>query len=307
MDSNDLDVGLRKISDDLTSYYLLGYYSSNAKLDGGYRTLQVRVKRPGVAVRARRGYRAATAEDVARARSAAAAPAVDMTTPIQAALNILAQVRPDARVRLRATAAPATGLLWVAGELSSIPGRTDEWSQGATADLQLSGGGASASARVAIQPGDRSFLTSLELPAGAGAGLDLQARVSPGGAGGGALTETLRVSADPQPLFYRRGPTTANRQVATADVRFTRADRVHIEVPVGPGVTPAAGRLLDRTGQALAVPVTVGERTDGATGQRWITADVVLAPLAAADYLVEVGMVDTGAGSRVVAAIRVVR
>ena len=39
----------------------------------------------------------------------------------------------------------------------------------------------------------------------------------------------------------------------------------------------------------LPVPVTVGERTDEATGQRWITADVTLAPLAPSDYLVEVG------------------
>src|SRR4029453_2359182 len=55
MDSNDLDAGLRRIADDLTSYYLLTYYSTNAKADGGYRALKVRVKRPGGDVRARRG------------------------------------------------------------------------------------------------------------------------------------------------------------------------------------------------------------------------------------------------------------
>ena len=31
VDTNDLDKGLRKISDDLTSYYLLGYYSTNTE------------------------------------------------------------------------------------------------------------------------------------------------------------------------------------------------------------------------------------------------------------------------------------
>ena len=91
VDTNDLDKGLRKISDDLSSYYLLGYYSTNAKLDGGYRSLKVRVKRPGVDVRARRGYRAASAEEVARSRAAAAAPAVDMATPVQSALSVLAR------------------------------------------------------------------------------------------------------------------------------------------------------------------------------------------------------------------------
>src|SRR4029077_470389 len=133
MDTNDLDKGLRKIADDLTSYYLLGYYSTNSKTDGGYRSLKVRVKQPGVAVRARRGYRAASAEEVTRARKAAAAPAVDAPTPISAAMESLASIRPDSRVRLRATSAPGGDLLWIAGELSAAPGRTDEWAQGATA------------------------------------------------------------------------------------------------------------------------------------------------------------------------------
>ena len=37
VNSNDLDRGMKRISDDLTSYYLLGYYSTNAKLDGRFR------------------------------------------------------------------------------------------------------------------------------------------------------------------------------------------------------------------------------------------------------------------------------
>ena len=89
-----------------------------------------------------------------------------------------------------------------------------------------------------------------------------------------------------QPLFYRRGPTTANRQVPTADVRFTRADRVHLELPVGGDVKPVSGRMLDRNGQPLGVPVTVGERVEGSAA--WITADLALAPLAPGDYAVEI-------------------
>src|SRR5262249_60768046 len=64
INSNDLDRGFRRITDDLSSYYLLGYYS-NGKLDGKFHSIRVRVKRPGVQVRARRGYLALTAAEAA--------------------------------------------------------------------------------------------------------------------------------------------------------------------------------------------------------------------------------------------------
>ena len=304
MGSNDLDKGLRRISDDLTSYYLIGYYSTNTKLDGGYRALKVRVTRPGVSVRARRGYRAASADEVARARAAAAAPAVDVATPVDAAIGMLGSIRPEARVRLRA--APVTGstTLWISGEVSAEAGRPDEWGQGATADLQVTVGGATAASRVTLKPGDRTFLTSVTLSAPPAATIDVQARISPAD-GGPAATETIHVAPTGQPLFYRRGPTTANRQVPTADVRFTRADRVHLELPVAADVKPGSARMLDRKGQPLAIPVTVGERADGT--QRWITADLTLAPLAPGDYAVEMRVTGPAGETGVVTGLRVVR
>ncbi len=304
MGSNDLDKGLRRISDDLTSYYLLGYYSTNTKLDGRYRALQVRVTRPGVNVRARRGYRAATADEVAKARAGAAGPPVNVATPVQAAIGLLGGIRPEARVRLRATPLPGSTTVWVAGELSPDPARADEWGQGGTADLQVTTGGASAAARVTIKPGDRTFLTTVTLPSAPTATVDVQARVTPA-AGGSAATDTIHVSQTPQPLFYRRGPATANRQVPTADVRFTRADRVHLELPVGPDAKPGTGRMLDRNGQPMAVPVTMGERVDGQ--QRWITADLALASLAPGDYAVEVRTTGPEGEAGIVTALRVVR
>src|ERR671935_840441 len=71
VDSNDLSKGLRRVVDDLSSYYLLGYYSSG-KLDGKFHAITVRIKRPGVQVRARRGYLAATAAEAAASRTPAA-------------------------------------------------------------------------------------------------------------------------------------------------------------------------------------------------------------------------------------------
>ena len=302
---NDLDKGLKKISDDLTSYYLLGYYSSNTKLDGGYRALKVKVTRPGVNVRARRGYRAASADEVAKARTAAAAPAVDVGTPVQAALGMLGSIRPESRIRLRATTAPGTNTLWVTGEVSSEAGRADEWNQGGTADLQVTVGGATAGARVTLKPGDKTFLTTVTLAAAAGATVDVQARVTPA-AGGPAATDTVHIENAAQPVFYRRGP--ADRQPAGADrrralhARGSRSSRA----PGGARRTnPGTGRMLDRNGQPLGVPVTMGERTDGT--QRWITADLALAPLAPGDYAVEIRIVAPAGESGVVTALRVTR
>ena len=62
---NDIEKGFKRITDDLSAYYLLGYYSTG-KLDGRFHSIRVRVKRAGVEVRARRGYLAPSAADVAR-------------------------------------------------------------------------------------------------------------------------------------------------------------------------------------------------------------------------------------------------
>ena len=305
--SNDLDKTLTRISADLTSYYLLGYYSTNAKFDGGYRALKVRVKRPGVEVRARRGYRAASAEEVSSARKAPSGPEVSVTPALNSAIGMLERTRPDARFRLHATTAPGSDLLWITGELGSSAGRPDEWGHGATADIQVMAEGASTSTRVVMRPGDKQFLTSVKLPPGPHTTLDIQARAAPADGAASPVAENFRLPSSVEPLFYRRGPTTANRQVPTADLRFTRADRVHLELPVTASTQPGSGRLLDRTGQPLAVPVTIAERTDAETGQKWITADLILAPLAPADYGVEIGVTDAGTETRVIAGLRVVR
>jgi hypothetical protein len=52
---------------DNSTYYLLGYVSSRAPRDGKFHEIDVRVKRPGVQVRARKGYWAYSPEDIARA------------------------------------------------------------------------------------------------------------------------------------------------------------------------------------------------------------------------------------------------
>jgi len=43
LDNNDLSLGIRQAQTDINSYYIVGYYSSNEKLDGKYRRINVKV------------------------------------------------------------------------------------------------------------------------------------------------------------------------------------------------------------------------------------------------------------------------
>ena len=58
--SNNFGPAFDRIVRENSAYYILGFYSTNDKRDGKYRRLNVRVKRPGVEVRARDGYLAPT-------------------------------------------------------------------------------------------------------------------------------------------------------------------------------------------------------------------------------------------------------
>jgi VWFA-related protein len=53
---NNVDEAFDRIVADNSSYYVLGYVAANDKRDGRFRKIEVRVTRPGVTVRARRGY-----------------------------------------------------------------------------------------------------------------------------------------------------------------------------------------------------------------------------------------------------------
>src|SRR6185295_19527958 len=56
MDSNDFGPAFERVQRDMSAYYLLGYSTTNLNKDGRFRTIRVRVKRPGAKVEARGGY-----------------------------------------------------------------------------------------------------------------------------------------------------------------------------------------------------------------------------------------------------------
>jgi VWFA-related protein len=61
LDNNDLSVGIVQAQKDVSSYYILGYYTHNEKLDGRFRAVKIQLKDPALQARIskfdyRRGY-----------------------------------------------------------------------------------------------------------------------------------------------------------------------------------------------------------------------------------------------------------
>jgi VWFA-related protein len=54
--TNNLKPAFERIEGDLRNYYLIGYTPANANYDGKFRAIEVKVKRPGVTIAARKGY-----------------------------------------------------------------------------------------------------------------------------------------------------------------------------------------------------------------------------------------------------------
>lgn len=85
--TNDLLPAMKQIVTDMSGYYLLGYTSTLDASDGKFHEIAVRVKRPGVSVRARKGYWAYTKSEVA---AATAPPKPAPPGDVASALNVLA-------------------------------------------------------------------------------------------------------------------------------------------------------------------------------------------------------------------------
>jgi VWFA-related protein len=59
LDSNDFSKVFKGVQEDTSTYYVLGYHSTNPARDGRYRRITVSATRPGVKIEFRRGYYAA--------------------------------------------------------------------------------------------------------------------------------------------------------------------------------------------------------------------------------------------------------
>jgi VWFA-related protein len=300
VNNSHFDRDLQRIVDDTGAYYLLGYYSTNTKLDGKYRRLTVRVKRSGVDVRARPGYLAPTEAELASSRVDAlmngAAPGHTTIPPtIARAFAGLGPGRGVVPLRVQTAAAPSQ--IWITGEIDATLAKDEEWQQGGRVRALFEHGAGARTpvqAEGVLQPGQRTFVLT------APPGLDFVpgryvVRVELLPKDGSVPLQTTTDAFVPERewlvsasgLTTRRGPSTGLSYVPTADARFRRTERIRLAVPRSATTAKASARLLGRDGQPLDLPITLTERTDADVG-RMLVIDLTLAPLAQGDYAVEI-------------------
>jgi VWFA-related protein len=327
LNSNDILSGMTRAVEDLTSYYLIGYLSTNGKLDGRFRSIRVRVKQPGVSVRARRGYRAATEDEVAAA--IAARPPVTLgaeASALTAAIDGLAAVRSGNPLHLMAAwlrtgetldgAASASDRMWIAAELDVTAKRSVEWKKGASADIVvLRRDGPIVGRRSAdLDPATGTLLVEMS-------GIDLlpgdyDVRVRMQATGGDTqLTEFLSLTVTEKPgsnvasgqlLLSRRGPSSGGRFVPAADPRFRRPEMLRVELPSQSRLDEAHARLLDRAGQPMKLPIGVSRNEADEGAVTWVVAELALAPLAPGDYVLELEVAYQSRRQKVLQAFRIV-
>ena len=203
--TNDLAGGVERIADESRVFYLLGFHPPPGKSAGQWRKLRVEVRRPGLAVRARRGY-SLRAEAAARPGKKEKAPAVDA-----AVVRALDSAHDEAGIPLRAMAyvfeprsQDATRVL-VAAEFDASRAGLPPKGGAHNARLEFSvvvthrdtgrtfrdDGALEVSAAAGQSPGWRAFTREFELPPGVA-----QARVvvrAPAGDATGAVTQRFEV------------------------------------------------------------------------------------------------------------------
>ena len=287
--ATEIGPALIKIADGQSGHYELGYYSSNNKFDGKYRSIDVKVKTPGVSVLARKGYQAPTAAMFKASQDAAARAGQPPPAPtaVQQAFAELQRVNPEANI-YSVAARRGDGVVVVA-EISGAQVELGRWSDGAAVEIQLNAPGRkpAGTGHGQMARGARSALVDVPLEEMYGpwtasvrvksADRELIDRIDVPSVAGKLLGD---------PLIFRAStlPNSTTRPVA--DFAFRRTERIHVEWAVLSPLDQRQARLLDSRGQPLPVNASATELQN--TGATVLAADIALTPLAPGDYVVEV-------------------
>ncbi|HTI43164.1 MAG TPA: VWA domain-containing protein [Vicinamibacterales bacterium] len=273
---NDLAKGLAQALQDSTAYYLLGYTSSQAPVDGKFHQIKVQLsaaaKKRGLQIRARRGYWAATTEDVKKAEKATGPAVPDSAKPVMQALaSIAVPVQAGKFVRtwlgtergqngktkvtlvweplpkttgvsnLRSDPAPGRVSVIAATEKGDLVyrGRSPDAGQLASANPQATGASASLPAAASAATTAAPQALTFEAPPG-----KLELRMTVEGAGGGVLDQEIRNITIPD-------LTAARPAISTPRVYAMRTPREFQAVASNAAAVPPANREFSRTMRLL--------------------------------------------------------
>ena len=318
---NDPLPELQRMMRELSAYYLLGYTSSIAPRDGKFHQIQVRVKRPNVELRARKGYWAYSAEEVEKA---SATPKPGPPRAVANALEEMATiVEPGSRRSLNLWVGARRGpnekavvtLVWEAAATPTDPleaiERVTVTAHAISGDKLLS---EAPVARYSARPRPGGSIT-FEAPAGA-----VQVRaVAENGRGHRLDTEELSYNV---PDFTTPGPTfsafrlyrgrtareiqdirAAPEATPTTSRQFSRTERLFLRFEAyGPaGTRPTVAlRVLNRMGESLAdLPSPAAVREAG------FESEIGLGGLPPGDYLIEIAATSNTETAKQLLAIRI--
>ena len=306
VNTNDLKAGLKRVSDALSAYYLLGYYSSNSAFDGRERRIRVRVKQPGVEVTARRGYTAPSeAERAARAAAASNPIVATGPSPVDLALGSLARLRPDTDVFVHSTLVGTR--LTAFAEVGPSEISRGAMAKDGTMEVTVLGpdGATVGTTSVPVLAAMRAATASVTVPADlATATVTTKVRTATGTIESKAPATRDDGTVLGAGLVYRATPASRSPLVPVASFQFRRTERVRIEWPVGGLLERRDARLLGRNGEPVAVTITLTEIERD--GRHVLALDGLLAPLAPGDYVVEVTAAAGGRTETRLVGIRVV-
>ena len=309
VNTNTPEKALRQVVREASAFYLLGYSPVRNPQDGKFHKIGVKVKKPGIDVRARKGYWAPNTTEIEHARTEAAA--ADAVPPdVTSAAAVLSTARAERLVDVWIGAGPApdgAATVTVAWTPHPSAGRADPTR---TVTVAVKGAG-----------GDRSFdarldAGTLSFPSPPGA---VQLRTTVRDASGTILDEDRRPFSVPDlsaaelainpPVLLRARTVADARAIAEggsavpfAGREFNRTDHLYVRFSVyGASAAEAevSARLTTKAGAALlALPVV----RMGAGGCQ---LEVPLASLARGDYLIAVAAAHGEERTRALVPLRV--
>ena len=315
---------------DVSAYYLIGYSSTIAPSDGKFHEIKVKVKRPGVQVRARKGYWALTREEVARSLAPpkpALPPAVKSALANVESTSVASKSR-SIRTWIGTTRGengktkvtfvwepmprppgerPASGDQPARVSVMAVATDGSPIFRGRVPDAVLASAAPKLPGSAAADSGSRAP-SRVEFEAKPG---QVQLRLSVEGAGSGVIDSEVREIVVPDltttqttlgtpAVFRARTPREfqqlkSDPQAVPVTMReFSRLDRIFVRVVAyGAGSPAVSAHLLNRTGQPMS-ELTVASPTAPAAES---TVDVPIANLAPGEYILELKA--TGDGGEV--------